>query len=261
MIPKMAFSEAALLGSALEGEVVIDAHMHFETFYNFFIPRTDVTSLIGSARRIGIQRIYGSSLQALRTDVESGNAAAVALHTQHPDIVFPYIVFKPNYPELAKRTLDFADTNGIRRFKIHDDGNDLPYDHEQYFPLYEHAQSTQAVILVHTFGRKQVVPIMQMAARYPRIKMLLGHSGIVEENIYREAVRGHENIFLETCASMAWYGLIERLVAMAGAERVIFGTDMPFMSPAQQIGRVLFSKISDDDKRKVLGVNAQHIFA
>ena len=38
------FRESALLGSALTGEVVIDAHMHLGKFYNFFIPRSDVVA-------------------------------------------------------------------------------------------------------------------------------------------------------------------------------------------------------------------------
>lgn len=102
---------------------------------------------------------------------------------------------------------------------------------------------------------------MKMAAQFPGMKILLGHSGIVEEDIYRDAVRRHDNIFLETCCSMAWYGLVERLAAMAGADRVLFGTDMPFMSPDQQIGRILFARISDDDKRHILGLNARRLFA
>ncbi len=253
------FREAGISGSALAGEIVIDAHMHFGTFHNFFIPRPDVESLIQSARRIGIQRMYGSSLQAIRGDAEAGNAFAVALHREHPDAFFPYIVFKPNYPELAQQTIDLAESSGAKRFKIHDDGNDIPYDHENYFPLYEHANRTHSVILVHTFGKVHVLPMMTMAARYPEMKILLAHSGIVDEECYRDAVRRHDNIFLETCSSMAWYGLLERLVGMAGPERVLFGTDMPFMSPDQQIGRILFAKIPDDQKRQILGLNAQRL--
>jgi predicted TIM-barrel fold metal-dependent hydrolase len=254
------FREAGISGSALAGETVIDAHMHLGTFHNFFIPRPDVDALIQSALRIGIQRMYGSSLRAIRGDAEAGNAFAVATHAEHPDTFFPYIVFKPNYPELAQRTIDLAESTGVRRFKIHDDGNDLPYDHENYFHLYDHANRTRAVILVHTFGKIHVLPMMKMAARFPEMKILLAHSGIVDEESYRDAVRRHDNMFLETCSSMAWYGLIERLVAMAGPERVLFGTDMPFMSPDQQIGRILFAKIPDDQKRQILGLNAQKLF-
>ena len=82
----------------------------------------------------------------------------------------------------------------------------------------------------------------------------------MDEELYIDAVRKYTNIYLETCSSLAWYGLIERLVQKAGADRVVFGTDMPFMSPDQQIGRILFAKISDDEKRNVLGRNAEQLF-
>jgi uncharacterized protein len=250
-----------LTGSPLEGEVVIDAHMHIGKFHNFLIPRSEASDLIASAGRIGIQRMYGSSIVALRGDAASGNSDALTFHGKYPDKFFPYIVFKPNYPEETNSTIALAETEKILQFKIHDDGNDIPYDDKRYFSLYEYANGTGAVILVHTFGKKHVVPIIKVADEFPRIKILLGHSGITEEEIYSEAVRKHDNIWLETCSSFAWYGLIERLVAMAGAERVLFGTDMPFMSPDQQIGRVLFARITDEDKRKVLGLNAQNLFA
>ena len=255
------FRRAALQGSSLDGEVVIDAHMHIGFFNNFLMPRTSMESLLASGRRIGIQRFYGSSLLAIRTDAVSGNQEALALHNAHPESFFPYIVFKPNFPEEARSTITLAEAHRIRQFKIHDDGNDLPYSHRNYDPLYEYADETGALILVHTYGRKHVLPIMDVAARFPHLKLLLGHSGIVDEEIYSEAVAKHQNIYLETCSSLAWYGLIERLVDMAGSERVLFGSDMPFMSPDQQIGRILFARISDDDRRKILGLNAQRLFA
>jgi predicted TIM-barrel fold metal-dependent hydrolase len=35
---------------------------------------------------------------------------------------------------------------------------------------------------------------------------------------------------------------------------------MPFMSPDQQIGRILFARITDEEKRKILGLNALEVF-
>ena len=254
------FRHIALQGLPLKGEVVIDAHMHIDVFHNFLMPRTSPESLFASAHRIGIQRLYGSSLLAIRTDAAAGNQHALALQKAHPDIFSPYVVFKPNYPEESRSTIDLAREHGIGQFKIHDDGNDLPYDHRSYDPLYEYAEGNGALILAHTYGRKHVAPMMNVAARFPRLKILLGHAGITDEEVYIEASAKHENIYLETCSSLAWYGLLERLVGIAGAERILFGSDMPFMSPDQQIGRILFARISDDDRRKILGLNALSLF-
>jgi hypothetical protein len=38
---------------------------------------------------------------------------------------------------------------------------------------------------------------------------------------------------------------------------VIWGSDAIFMGAPQQLGRVLFAQISDDDKTKILGLNAK----
>jgi predicted TIM-barrel fold metal-dependent hydrolase len=255
------FHQAGLAGATLTGEIVIDAHMHVDKFHNFLVPRSESSYVLATAKRIGIQKMYGSSTVALRGDAELGNEHALALHAEYPETFFPYIVFKPNYPEEADRTIGLAEAKKVRHFKIHDDGNDVPYDDKRYLPLYDYANRAGGIILVHTWGKMHVVPIMKVAKEFPQIKFLLGHSGITEEEIYAQAVKEHGNVFLETCASLAWYGLIERLVAMAGSERVLFGTDMPFLSPEQQIGRILFARITDDDKRKVLGLNAQRLFA
>jgi uncharacterized protein len=248
-----------LTGSPLSREVVIDVHMHVDKSHDFLIPRSEALHLMASARRIGIQRMCCSSIRAIRGDADSGNNNALLVHARYPDTFLPYLVFKPNYPELAEGTIALAESVNVPRFKIHDDGNDVPYDDRRYYPLYDYANGIGAVILVHTWGKKHVVPMMKIAGEFPRIKILLGHAGITEEEVYSEAVRSHDNIYLETCNSMAWCGLIERLVAMRSAERVLFGTDMPFMSPDQQIGRILFARITDEDKRKILGLNALEV--
>lgn len=253
------FLQVGLAGSPLAGEVVIDAHMHIEKFYNFFIPRSEPRDLIASAERIGIQKMYGSSIVALRSDAELGNRNALAFHAQYPRMFFPYLVFKPNYPDDALHALTLAESAKINRFKIHDDGNDIPYDDKRYSPLYDYVHARGGIILAHTWGKKNVEPLMRVARDFPRANILLGHSGVYEEEIYARAARECDNIYLETCSSYAWYGLMERLVAMAGSERVLFGTDMPFLSPDQQIGRVLFARITDEDKRRILGLNAQRL--
>lgn len=261
MTPEATLLDAGRAGTPLTGELVIDAHMHVDTFYNFFIPRPEPFRLLESALRLGIRMMVGSSLRAIRGDAAAGNAGALQVMHDCPGRFLPYLVVKPNFPEETAEVIALAEREGVRQFKIHDDGNDLPYNHAHYLPFYEWADAAGAIVLAHTFGRKHVVPLMEVARQFRRLTILLAHSGITEEEIYAEAVRTCDNILLETCSSMAWSGLIERLVAMAGADRVLFGTDMPFMSPAQQLGRVVFSRISDDDKRKILGLNAQRLFA
>ena len=45
----------------------------------------------------------------------------------------------------------------------------------------------------------------------------------------------------------------------AGADRVLYGSDMPLMDARMQVGRIVTADISDHAKRQVLGLNAIRI--
>ena len=49
--------------------------------------------------------------------------------------------------------------------------------------------------------------------------------------------------------------MIEQFVREVGADRILFGSDMPFVNANAQIGKILYAKIPDEDKRKILGLN------
>ncbi|MFC1482095.1 amidohydrolase family protein [Candidatus Neomarinimicrobiota bacterium] len=250
------FIQAATDGSPLESELVIDAHMHLGPYHNFFAPHTELEHQLKTADRIGIDRLYGSSILAIANDATAGNREVIGAAQASNQRFQPYLVAKPNYPEEFETIFTLADAQGIFRFKLHDDKNNLPYDHPAYEPVYEFADSRNAVILFHTYGDQHLPGLNRVAKQYKAIKILLAHSGIKDIDSYISIARKYDNVFLETCNSWAWYGLIEDLVAGVGDEKVIFGTDMPFMSPEQQIGRILFARISDESKRRILGQNA-----
>ena len=43
-------------------------------------------------------------------------------------------------------------------------------------------------------------------------------------------------------------------------DKIVWGTDIVFMSGEQQLGKILFAGISPEDKVKILGANALRIF-
>ena len=68
-----------------------------------------------------------------------------------------------------------------------------------------------------------------------------------------------ENIYLETCSSFSEHGAMEFLVNGAGEDRVLFGSDMPLIEPRHQIAKITTADLSDQAKRKILGLNAMRI--
>ena len=75
-----------------------------------------------------------------------------------------------------------------------------------------------------------------------------------------EVAKRARNVYLDVCGSQLFYGMLERMVREVGASRVLFGTDLPFIDPRYQLGRVLFARVPDSRKRKILGTNAARLF-
>ena len=69
----------------------------------------------------------------------------------------------------------------------------------------------------------------------------------------------HENVYLDLCDIHRHSGIVDKMVNAVGADRVLFGTDIPWYDPGYGIGSVLFSRISDTDKYKILYENAKNL--
>ena len=72
-------------------------------------------------------------------------------------------------------------------------------------------------------------------------------------------VRDCPNVYADLASSIAPMGGFEALVDMVGARKVLYGSDAPLHDMAYQIGRVLFAKMSDEDKADILGHNLERL--
>jgi predicted TIM-barrel fold metal-dependent hydrolase len=54
-------------------------------------------------------------------------------------------------------------------------------------------------------------------------------------------------------------GVIEYLVDRCGADRVMFGTDTPMRDPRPQVGWLVFTRLSEPQKRLVFGENFRRL--
>ena len=100
-----------------------------------------------------------------------------------------------------------------------------------------------------------------IAREHPRAKIILGHSGVTYDGCQQaiEVARQHDNLYLDTASSQPHIGMIERFVREVGADRVLFGSDIPLLEPAAQLGRIAYARIKETDKEKILGLNAKEL--
>ena len=245
-------------------------------------PVIDFHNHAGSARRAGIYAQPDAYVKVMDAagvdracinciwfgDASHGNDLVASFMAAYPDRFVGVAFVTPFYPEQAIQELERAfDTLGLTFLKIYPDYFAKPQDDPAYFPIFEWCNDRGIVVMSHAayvFEEKSVMVPEKYAAlhkRFPKIKWVLAHAGAGGGGLSRargsvDAARQVPNVYLETAAASVEPGALEWVVEQVGADRVLYGSDMPLFDMRNQVGRIVTADISDEDKRKILGLNA-----
>lgn len=250
--------EAADRGETLSGELIVDIHCHMGGYHNFWIRRGDAEGLVSVMNRVGVDVACPSHLEALGGNTTEGNEAVARAQEAYPGRFVPVMLFNPNYPEETPGELDRMARRGVRHAKIHS-LHGVPYKDPAYDPAFEWAESRDGLVVAHTWGGEFLEQLAERARQHPGAKCVAVHAGSNNPDRYVGLARQRPNLWLEISYSKAPFNMIEKLVNGAGAEKVLYGSDMPFYSMTPMTGRILYARLSDDDKRKILGLNAREL--
>jgi predicted TIM-barrel fold metal-dependent hydrolase len=255
-------------GALLAGETIIDCHGHMGPWCRFHIPGDPSDAgMVAAMDRCGIERVIASPHIAIGPDAPAGNEMVAAAVRRFPHRISGYCTVNPNYPveetvgELEKH-IAHGNLVGI---KVHPAVHEHPIGGPGYRAMWEWAQAHSVPVLVHTWeGDPRCAPALfpALSRDFPNVPILLGHCGGSAGAMLESAelARAHEQLYLDLTTSRLPFGILEMLVARIGADRILFGTDMPFIDPRPKLGYVAFARISDDDKRKILGLNTRRLF-
>ena len=189
------------------------------------------------------------------------NDDTVALIAQAPDRFMGFAYVSPLMPEGMVAELERAvDQLGLVGIKLYPPFTNIKLNERPWFPIYEFANARRLPLLWHTGIEPENWPcyVGDVAPHFPDARFVCGHSGNCPpmREMAIEVARANENVFLETCSTFRTPGAIEELVNGAGADRVLFGSDIPLMDPRPQLGKILTADIDDDAKRLIIGQNA-----
>ena len=236
---------------------LFDAHSHMGQWSIF--DAYDLKDHVAEMDRIGVRMSVISSLVALAGDIRRGNDAVAAALKAYPERFLGYAHVNANYPDLMLPELKrcFA-IRGFKGIKVYQTG--IPYDDPLFKPVWKFAQERGAPVLAHTWGGN-LTGMDKVAKAHPRVPFLVAHAGSDwSHEAYVGAARRAKNLYLDLTYSRDHAGMIEYFVETVGADRLVWGSDEPLFSMAQQVGKTLFARISDQDKKKILWDNGARLF-
>jgi hypothetical protein len=253
----MALIDYARTGRRLDDVPVFDVHSHVDAFSS--VMRLTLQEQVARMDRVGIRLAAISSSLAINGEVRAGNDHVAEAIRGYPDRFIGYCHVSARYPELMRPELErcFA-MPGFRGVKVYQVG--VPYDSPLFEPAWGFARERRAPVLAHTWGG-DLTGADKVAERQPEVNFMVAHTGSgFAYDPYIDAAKRCPNLYLDLTYSREHTNMIEHIVEQVGAERVVWGADVPCFSMSHQISKILFARIPDADKRKILYDNAARLF-
>lgn len=234
-------------------------------------PDERMAGLIAYADRMGVSRLcvfmgmefeYDPSPERIRRD--NDEVLQALSHWHHR--AFGFVYLNPKHTEASLAELDRCVRDGPMV------GVKLWVAQRCYGPeldpVVARATELKAPILQHTWikitgnlpGESTPMDLAELAARHPEAVFICGHTGGDWELGIR-AVRPHRNIYVDLGGGDPSAGFTEMAVRELGAERVLYGSDAGGRSFASQLAKVMGARISERDKRLILGGNLKRLLA
>ncbi|HAD12473.1 MAG TPA: amidohydrolase [Saprospirales bacterium] len=121
----------------------------------------------------------------------------------------------------------------------------------------EAAQAYQIPVLYDVMGETSVVELL--ATEYPKVNFIIPHLSSFADDWQAQLsfipmLERHPNVFTDT-SGVRRFDLLEMAVKRAGAGKILFGTDGPWLHPAVELQKVLSLDISARDKQLILSDN------
>lgn len=242
---------------------IIDAHAHMGATLGTSLSMASADEMVQIMDRENIEMVFCAPHSAL-FDPSAKNTELEAAMKKYPGRFRGYFSFNPNYAEEnASRLEDILKIDGYIGLKFLPTYHRYPIDGENYRAALEFADKHALAILIHTWGNNDPHNgprhVEAAAARYKNALFIMGHSSPGELDNAIEVAKKHENVYLDLCDIHRHCGIVDKMAASVGADRILFGTDIPWYDPSYCLGSVLFSRVSDEDKYKIIYGNAKKL--
>ncbi|HVP18091.1 MAG TPA: amidohydrolase family protein [Spirochaetia bacterium] len=252
---------------------IVDAHVHTGYLNLFFSPEVDAKSLLARMDALSIQ--YAVNLGSSRNLLVSSAAEmekAEAEFRESGKRLFYCGFFDPRRATEDLTTLDRAARgSGFKGIKIHPSFCGVAGDDPRYEPVWQFAAERALPIVSHTWSVSSYNPAQALstperferfASRFQSVRFILGHAGGRGEGRL-QAIRmaqEHANVFMDISGDVMDRHFLERMAGEKVEQKVLFGSDYPWLDQRAHLCGVFLAGISLSAKGMILRENARRVF-
>ena len=236
----------------------IDVHCHFGVSGWPVEPVAD-DRLDAELARFGVESLVASSLLAIVSDLEAGNAAMARACA--PPSRLGYVVADPNDLVATRSELRRHGGSDVIGVKVHCQYSRQPTASRAIWDLFELLAEDGRPVKIHNDGPGWDEALLEIARAHARLPIIIAHGGLGAPS--PEAARvaaAAENVYVELSSSFAERATVTALVKTAGTGRLLFGSDAPLLNPAFVLGTYLDAGIAPNQWEAVCRDNARRLF-
>lgn len=256
--------------------------MHYHGLWEGNIRQHEETQFY--VRRMGIERVFSLDIAGTPTDPLGNHIARETkreireLLEKQADRVSGLIPIDPAAPVESRAKMNEWIRNGpcvgIKYYGGNPGG--ITCSHPNNIPIIELAAELNALVYIHTWmivggeprrpgggnkkGESTPMDVAVLAARFPNVPLICGHSGGDWELGVR-AVRQMPNVYIEFSGSDPHCGQVDYTVRQVGEDRLVWGGHGPSRSYSTELSKVLDADLSDLQRTKIFGGNLRRIAA
>lgn len=241
--------------------VIVDCHVHIGKAAYYHV-EADAALLLRAADRAGIDRMMVTDFSALVYDIKAGNEWIRREVSAHLDRFIPYYtVCAGRHGDWVVEDLErYVNDHGFRGLKIYSVPPLQVIDDPFMLPLLAKAAELRVPVLAHSTGEE----CLSLCRQVPDLVIFNAHMGCCPQaqgDWHRAvaAAKAHPNIYLDTTSSTFDNGMVEFAVREVGAERVLYGSDMPLLDPILAVAKITESNLTDREKDLILHGNIERL--
>jgi predicted TIM-barrel fold metal-dependent hydrolase len=244
--------------------MLFDAHVHLGS--SLFGVEQTVDDLLASMAHNGIDQAIVIPLKPLDYHFGPANDRLAAAVSAYPETFAGFSRVDPWQGRLALDELRRGvDELGFIGLFLHPFEEQFAANDERTFPLLEFLEQRSLPLMIAggypTFSHPS--QIADLARQFPRLPIIATHGGQINISgmLLADALRtmrAHPNVIMET-SGIYREDFIEDTIAELGPERVVWGSNSPYMDQGFETLRVRMAHVDDAVKQQVGRENIQRI--